>query len=917
MYASAIAAWFASIAVSAAGPEVSFQGKPSASRVGDEFRIAFAVSKPTDVEVAVLAAGGKVVRHLAAGVLGGENPPPSPLKAGLQQDMIWDGKDDLGQTARTGPFRIRVRAGLKSQFDGFLLSNPDASGPISALATGPAGTVYLFHHDGTSLPSHWGSKKLKVISRQGRHLRAILPFPADIAPEKIKPLSPFCGEHGALVPHIHHLRHLSFYPDPAGSFAPHQSPVVDSRGRVYWLVMGPRLACLDADGGVPYPTFLSDPLLPGIKNLRMASPYLYGRDTPALALSSDEKYLYLAGLGTGQHGKDKENKPLPCVFRIDLATRGLAEVFLGRLPDSSISLGAGRADGGGSGTATAGKSSSPLASRDASQGEREVSLRAPRGLAVAGGLVYVADRDANRILVFKEADRSLAGQIQVEDPQGVGVDPATGAVYVCAHTGRPNPNGKQTADLIKFDGHRGGKELCRLTLPKTGLNPNTGVHRIAVDASASPVRIWVPDIPYSPSRLACIEDTGERLVNLGDPRDTKTPWAEGPRDLSLDRLRGELYIKVSHQKWFRFEEATGRMLDPVDLARVYKYNLNMSDNGTQIVPHPDGSLVSLNWNRGLIRLDRKGNPTNWAGRDTDRIPFGGIMSFMERSLALLNADEMAVILPNTYRLREADKERARRDNRMHSVDVIGTDGQPKRTLIWQCTHGAVLRVDRRGNIYLAEPLKPVGRSYPAFFDGKLLPQTRSLTPQEGKDVFWNSYMYGSIVKFQPSGGAIWYGKDRKLSPSAVGQPPAELLARPTARFQAHLVYTPNVPAEVQGAEWVRFGFAPFALHSGSDTCMCEGAGFDIDLWGRVFYPNVGQFRVEVVDANNNFVGAMGEYGNQDSGGPNALVRKPPIPLAWPLSVVVSDTHAYVADTINRRVVRVRLGWAAEENCAIP
>ena len=64
-------------------------------------------------------------------------------------------------------------------------------------------------------------------------------------------------------------------------------------------------------------------------------------------------------------------------------------------------------------------------------------------------------------------------------------------------------------------------------------------------------------------------------------------------------------------------------------------------------------------------------------------------------------------------------------------------------------------------------------------------------------------------------------------------------------------------------------------------CSCEGAGFDVDLFGRVFYPNVPQFRVEVVDAGNNMIGTFGKYGNQDSGGKDATVKKPAIPMAWP------------------------------------
>jgi hypothetical protein len=89
---------------------------------------------------------------------------------------------------------------------------------------------------------------------------------------------------------------------------------------------------------------------------------------------------------------------------------------------------------------------------------------------------------------------------------------------------------------------------------------------------------------------------------------------------------------------------------------------------------------------------------------------------------------------------------------------------------------------------------------------------------------------------------------------------------------------------------------------------------DVDPFGRVFFPNLGQFRIEVVDTNNNPITTFGKYGNEDSGGPNALVKRPDIPLAWPTSVAASDKWAYVADTVNRRVVRVKLAYAADESC---
>lgn len=85
--------------------EIRFTDGPKAERLDDGVRINFDVSAPTDVEVAILDSQGKVIRHLAAGVLG--NKPPMPLQAGLSQELRWDGRDDFGKQAAPGPFRSR------------------------------------------------------------------------------------------------------------------------------------------------------------------------------------------------------------------------------------------------------------------------------------------------------------------------------------------------------------------------------------------------------------------------------------------------------------------------------------------------------------------------------------------------------------------------------------------------------------------------------------------------------------------------------------------------------------------------------------------------------------------------------------------------------------------------------------------
>ena len=80
----------------ASAADVTFATKPAATSAGDQVKISFAASAATDVEVAIVGADGRVVRHLAAGMLG-KNAPEPLQKDSLAQELLWDGKDDAGK----------------------------------------------------------------------------------------------------------------------------------------------------------------------------------------------------------------------------------------------------------------------------------------------------------------------------------------------------------------------------------------------------------------------------------------------------------------------------------------------------------------------------------------------------------------------------------------------------------------------------------------------------------------------------------------------------------------------------------------------------------------------------------------------------------------------------------------------------
>ncbi len=121
-------------------------------------------------------------------------------------------------------------------------------------------------------------------------------------------------------------------------------------------------------------------------------------------------------------------------------------------------------------------------------------------------------------------------------------------------------------------------------------------------------------------------------------------------------------------------------------------------------------------------------------------------------------------------------------------------------------------------------------------------------------------------------------------------------------------------AHVQNALRMFPGISPAPAPMGG--CVCLAGRFDVDPYGRVFMPDVATFSVRVLDTNANPILRFGSYGNADSRGPKSAVPTPEIPFAWPQYVAVSDSAAYTSDVINRRIVRVRLGYHASEAVAL-
>ncbi|MBL8026542.1 MAG: hypothetical protein JNL74_09030, partial [Fibrobacteres bacterium] len=92
----------------------SFTSGPDYTVLNNKVRITFTVSENTDVDVSVInPVTGKVVRHLAAGLLGGTFDPPEPLVKGFAQSIEWDGLDDHGVWVGNQSMDISVRMNVR------------------------------------------------------------------------------------------------------------------------------------------------------------------------------------------------------------------------------------------------------------------------------------------------------------------------------------------------------------------------------------------------------------------------------------------------------------------------------------------------------------------------------------------------------------------------------------------------------------------------------------------------------------------------------------------------------------------------------------------------------------------------------------------------------------------------------------
>jgi len=838
-----LATFLVVVAATTLAGEAGFAIRPTAKKQGAKAVITFAVKAPIDAEVAVLDSAGKVVRHLAAGMLG--KRAAAPFGKGLAQSLEWDGRDDLGRIAAGGPFKVRVALGMMPAFGKLIGDNPGGLAGVVGLAMGPKGTLYVFNCFSDLHPGD-GTTVIQAYDRSGKYLRQVAPYAASIPEEKLKGLKrvdidgrkvPYIynGETRSLIPGLGHLPLQRGVVSPDGKLAfvgHHESgrTLTYNRPGPQWLTV------IGTDGSAPGK----------VMRLKLSNKASGGVQ---LGISPDGKTIYIAGVTEGK-------KTRHAVFKCGWDGKNL-EVF------------AGTRDAAGSGPN---------------------GLKNPSSVATdAKGNVYVTDRGNGRVAVFKP-DGGFLGELKVNAPQQVCVHRKTGAVYVLGS--------KNCGKLSKFKSWRDSTPVGTAVVPTFNHRSGKLWMPMVLDDSAEPALLWIGHSNnWARYRCMRIKDNGRSFskpVELAGIKGNNRPNA-GPRRKYNLRTAGAIYgmsLDRKNQKLFlnkkSYDLKTGKWGRGMDVADGCKEGA-----GSFGLDGKYYAQVQV-WGNIIVRYSPAGKPLPFPG---SKAHSGGIAP-KGNAFRLRGRGITADAAGNIYSLQQTGRHKPGDVKDSNNLVKYSPDGKLVNGGLIDSAIRSVnsVRLDYAGNIWVGIGARPAGRKVPAHLEGKKLGRPYKVNVTNlTTDFNWYPFMYGTIAKFSPKGGTIRSG--------AGGE---------------KMEYSTGRKVAVKDAEWTFFGASPMPSWrlSYPGVCLCESPRFDVDGYGRCFFPDAAGFRVGVLDTGGNLLKWFGSYGNADSAGPGSRVPTPGIAFYWPYSICVDDRVVYVGDRINRRVTVVKLDYATEETVGV-
>ena len=896
-----------------------FVGKPGVTRDGDEVTISFESKGFCDATVAIENANGRIIRHLASGVLGSNAPAPFQ-KNSKQQILTWDGKDDRDRYVddRT-KLSVRVSLGLKPRFERSLLWTPKRriSGKTPLMAASEEG-VYVYQGQAVD--------HIRLYDHKGDYARTVYPFPAgkitEIADlERIRlpqlehevPLKRnaykntlfTCGENGG---HCLEDQSKNGLTGNAGvALAVH-------RGKIALAGFSLNRAHTDGtSGGLDFNGPNVSVSVPSRRSAKIVKGARYDRNKQAfevmprsIAFSPDGKWLYLTGyqwiaVSAGYYSSRLHS--LHGVMRMPYRANENPTPFLGKMHEA---------------------------------GKDDHHFSAATSVDCDGeGRVYVSDYLNNRIQVFSSYGKHLKA-VPVERPSKVRLNRKTGDLYMFSwmipmvH----HKDGKIAPILHRFSPY----PECRST--KSWTIPGVSSRRPAGDGYAGWGRLTEADIDFW-AAPPTVWLSGERSLWagwVGSFRDRTSSWRTiGPRLLAIEddklvpsrdfvqnaleaspRLRparaSSQYLFVNPKTGkLLVAEATGRRggaertnalmeIDPeTGSIRTVKPPFNPADlafdlNGLAyarirdvIVRYDPATWREIPWDYGEERKFDGGRILSGLA-----VPLNP-MWIWQGGLAVSPRGDIAVHYPYRAVTRSRKGENTVHENRAFVPHVY--PGRP--------TGFGISIWDRHGKLVCRDALPGIGK-----VSGIALDSHRNVTAMAGGLRMWNGKPYPIRSTATLLQGPA--GRARVLSSSDKVPVPLPAEIRPGRPQDMKGLW-------LEGGRWLYGGVG--YNNSGIIHCFCWHSRFAQDWFGRSFVPEPDIFRVAVLDSNGNLILRVGQYGNVDDGKPLVADGGPPSPRSIGGDEVAlfqpnylgthTDRRLLIADAGNSRVVSVRTDYHAE------
>ena len=903
-----------------------FAQKPKVMREGDRVTISFETTAFCDATVAIEDAGGKIIRHLASGVLGPNAPEPFQWNS-KRQSILWDGKDDKGEYIdEKDRITVRVSLGLKPRFErAFQWSPHRRVGRNAPIICPTAEGVYLFEG--------YGFDHLSLFDHQGNYIRTIYPFPAekvDAVKGVKRHMMPQSGRELPLKWGMRESTLLSsgftgiwdVYGINDGEAAARTMAV--GQGRIFLPYI--RLNRLGIDGSSGGMELEGPETAVRTKDDIPKDPYWVERLFPrSAALSPDGKTLYLAGFALFDNPQGWQNRWrwADGVARMDPLGKDPPQPFVGTLKD-----GAGGSD--------------------------NTQLKMPVSVACdAQGLVYVADYGNDRIQVFNP-DASHVKSIAVSKPAEVCVHQKTGDLFVFSwhYGGRYTPDKPNVPAMMHHFGPVSDpRELSSCPLPLRSYTPGwipwidgggaLGNYRAAVDSWTEPPTIWlVPttgggdrNLPWKEAAVVLLTEKDGKLAVARDfaedaekTRPRQDPVVHHRSRIYADPKTGKIYIGEgdnSHNgKSFRdlieIDPATGRQ-------RIVQLPFDAEDMAFDM----DG-LVYLRTLSEIARYD----PASWRevpfdyGEERDHVGTGAMSSTRR-------AQTVSAIIGLTTDWHQGGLAVSPNGNiaasfyyappwlNRRTEQRVLTTAKPYTPVMFPGRLGAGAAVvnvwDKHGKLVRADAVPGLG-----ILDGLGIDKNNDLYVMSAANRVLDGQPYFDIL----SGTAIKFrfGQAKVLTVSENAPLPlaeAEKPKRPRELALGRLGTT----AWTEGAQWFYGGVSYTGKnHPFAGGCACWNARFSLDYFARSFLPEIQHYSVAVLDTNGNLILRIGRYGNVDDGQPLVAEGGPPNPrslggdevgLFYPAYVSTqTDRRLFIADPGNGRIVSVKLGYHAEEKVAM-